>query len=130
MSIAIRQGSADQLPPADSWIDALTKLIPGEVIAAFTGALYVDGVADNRTAQLTLLVALTPLAPLILHYSARRIAAHVHPLQYAVRPATFVLYGLVTSPALKTGLDGLHWILGVGAFVIALLASIVIAPRS
>lgn len=129
MSIAIRPGPADQLPPADSWIEAFTKLVPGEVIAAFAGALHVDGVAGSRTAQLALLIALTPLAPLVLRYSARRAAVQVHPLQYAVRPAAFVLCGLAYNPALTTGLDRLRWIPGVGAFVISLLASIVIAPR-
>jgi len=121
MGVAIRQDN-------DSWLDALTKLIPGEVIAAFTGALQVDGVADSRTAQLAVLFVLTPLAPLVLWASARRSGAAVHPLQYAVRTAAFVLYALAASPALMAWLDGLHWIPGVGAFVIALISSFVIVP--
>jgi hypothetical protein len=132
MSVAIRQQTTDQLPTPDNWLDALTKLIPGEVIAAFTGALQVGGVAGSLTAQLVVLLVLTPLAPLVLLYSAHRSGSEVHPLQYAVRTAAFVLYALASSPDVMRWLAGndVRWIPGVGAFVVALLASFIIAPRS
>jgi hypothetical protein len=129
MGVAIRQQASDQATP-DNWLDALTKLVPGEIIAAFTGALQVDGVGNSLTAQLAILCALTPLAPLVLYFSARRGANAVHPLQYVVRTLAFVLYAFASSPALMAWLDGLRWIPGVGAFIVALLASFVIAPGS
>lgn len=39
MKITIRHQAVEHPPPAENWLDALTKLIRGEVIAAFTRAL-------------------------------------------------------------------------------------------
>lgn len=121
MGVTIRQNN-------DSWLDALTKLIPGEVIAAFAGAMQVTGVGENPTAQLAVLLLMTPLAPVVLYVSGRRAKAAVHPLQYAVRTLAFVLYALAASPALVALLGREQWIPGVGAFVVALIASFVIVP--
>lgn len=130
MSVAIRQQATTSVAaaPPDSWLDALTKLLPGEVIAAFTAALQIDGVGGSRVAQLVILLVLAPFAALVLYISVRGTATSVHPLQYVVRVAAFLLYGLASSPALMAWLDGLRWIPGVGALVVALLASFVISP--
>ena len=130
MSVAIRQQAATSIEaaPPDNWLDALTKLVPGEVIATFTAALQIDGVGGSRTAQLVLLIALTPFAALVPYLSVRGTVNKVHPLQYVVRVAALVLYGLASSPALMGWLDGLRWIPGVGTIVVTLLASFVIAP--
>jgi hypothetical protein len=130
MSVAIRQQPATtaQAAPPDNWLDALTKLVPGEVIAAFTAALQIDGVAGSRTAQLITLIIMTPFAALVPYLSVRGTGTRAHPLQYVVRVAAFVLYALASSPAFMAWLDGLHWIPGVLTLVVALLASFVISP--
>jgi hypothetical protein len=123
MGVPIRQST-------DSWLDALTKLIPGEVMAAFTGATQVAGVGKSFVAQLVVLLLLTPLAPAVLYASARRadVRGEVHPLQYVVRTFAFVLYALASSPELMARLGDLGFIPGVGSFVVALIASFVLAP--
>jgi hypothetical protein len=131
MSVAIRLQAATtaQSAPPDSWLDALTKLVPGELIAAFTAALQIGGAADNCTAQLVTLLVLAPFAALIPWWSVRKTPQKVPVLQYAIRVLAFLLYGLATAPALMAALGDLRWIPGVGSFVVALLASFVIAKR-
>ena len=130
MGVAIRQepGTSSQAAPPDTWLDALTKLLPGEAIAAFTAALQFDDVDGSRVAQLVILVVLAPFAALVPYLSVRGTSARVHPLQYLVRVAAFVLYALASSPALMSLLGGMRWIPGVGVLVISLLSSFVIAP--
>ncbi len=129
MGVAIRQAQHEALVPArDSWLDALTKLVPGEVIAAYTAVLQIEGVEESSFAQVAIVAALSPLAPLVLFASARRSRASVHPLQYVVRTLAFVLYALARSPGLLDPSGGLQWIAGAGMFVVSLLAALVIAP--
>jgi hypothetical protein len=129
MGIPIRKNSSEGgTVRGDSWFDALAKLIPGELIVAYAGALHVEGVANSRTAHLTILVAFTCLSPLVLAWSGKR--AHTRPdwLQYVVRTIAFVLYALGSDADLVRWLAMPSWIPGVGAFVIALLAAFVLAP--
>jgi hypothetical protein len=129
MGIAIRPSSGvGGIVKGDSWLDALTKLVPGEVIIGFTGALQVGGVEEDRNAHLAILIIFTCLAPLVLWWSARRAQTDVHWLQYVIRTGAFVLYGLGSDHLLIKMLGGMHWIPGVGAFVVALLAALVLAP--
>lgn len=129
MGVAIRQAQhAPLVPVRDSWVDALTKLVPGEVIAAYTAVLQLQGIAESFFAQVAIVAAFSPLAPLVLLASARRSRAPVHRLQYVVRTLAFVLYALARSPALLDPSGGLQWIAGAGMFVVSLLAALVIAP--
>jgi hypothetical protein len=143
MSIAIRQLGASprsvfgaavtgtrrtSLPVADSWLDALAKLIPGEMIIAFTAALHVPGVGNERLTHLTILVVFTALIPVVLWTSVRRAGVGAHWLQYAVRSTAFVLYGFGSDVVLMSWLDKLEWIPGVGALVVAVLAALVLSP--
>lgn len=143
MSIAIRQiGSLQEwtygraAPSAelaassdgDSWLDALVKLIPGEIIVAFTAALRMPGVGDAWGAHVAILVILTAMAPLVLWSSVRRAGTHAHWLQYVVRSAAFVLYGVGSDPVLLQRLGPLQWILQVGALLVPILAALVLCP--
>jgi hypothetical protein len=125
-SAAARDASPPRAP--DSWLDALAKLIPGEVIIAFTAALQVSGVGDSRSAHLAILVVFAALCPVVLWASSRRAGVVAHWLQYAVRTIAFVLYGLDGDHVLLTWLDNLAWIPGVGAVVVAVLAALVLSP--
>jgi hypothetical protein len=116
------------LRPADSWLDALVKLIPGEVIIAFTAALQVSGVGDSRSAHLAILMVFAALCPIVLWASSRRAGIAAHWLQYAVRSIAFVLYGFGSDHVLLSWLNTLAWIPGVGALVIAVLAALVLSP--
>lgn len=113
---------------SDSWLDALTKLVPGEVIVGYTGALQVNGVADDSVAHLTILVLFTCLAPVVLWRSARQVHSDVPWLQYTVRTLAFVLYALGSDRFFMESLGHLQWIPGVGAFAVVLLAALVIVP--
>ena len=117
-------------PPrgTDNWLDALAKLIPGEVMIAFTAALQLDGVGDQRSAHLAILVLFAALCPIALWASARRAAVGAHWLQYVVRTAAFALYGLGADHVLLAWLGDLAWVPGVGALVVAVLAALVLSP--
>lgn len=117
-------------PPqsADSWLDALAKLIPGEVIISFTAALHVSGVGDVVSTHLAIVAVFAALCPVVLWASARRTGAAAPWLQYVVRSAAFVLYGLASDRVLMDWLDPLRWIPGVGALVVAVLAALVLSP--
>lgn len=139
MGIAIAQGRAPRAAraetptssaaaPADSFVDSLAKLVPGEALAGYVAALQVPGVGDRRGHHLALLAVFTVLAPLLLWSSARRADDHPHWLQYVVRTAAFVLVGAGGDAVLLTWLDGLRFIPGVGAIVIVALAAVILAP--
>jgi hypothetical protein len=121
-------GAGSSAPGADSWLDALAKLIPGEVIIAFTAALQIDGVGSQRSAHLAILVVFAALCPILLWASVRQAAAAAHWLQYAVRTIAFVLYGLGADRVLMAWLGDFVWVPGVGALVVAVLAALVLSP--
>jgi hypothetical protein len=142
MSIAIHQTGAspglalrailapgrEARPPADSWLDALAKLIPGEVIIAFTAALHVSGVGDVVGTHLAIVGVFAALCPVVLWASVRRTGSGAPWLQYVVRSTAFVLYGLASDRVLMDWLGQLQWIPGVGALVVAVLAALVLSP--
>jgi hypothetical protein len=115
-------------PRPDGWLDALAKLVPGEVIVAFHLALRVPGVGTSRGAHIAILVALTAVVPVLLWTSARRSGTTAPWLQYIVRPLAFALYGFGSDTVLGAVLRTVGWIPEVGALVIALLAALVLSP--
>jgi len=112
----------------DSWLDGLAKLVPGEVIVAFTLATQVPGVANTACAHLVILIVLAALVPLVLWSSAKRAGVAAPFLQYTVRTLAFLLYGSGTDAVLMRSLDQLTWILQVGALVVAALAALILSP--
>jgi len=138
MTIAIRRPVPPQVttslegaaaaPASDSWLDALAKLVPGEVIVAFTAALQLPGVGDGLAAHLTILIVFAALVPAALWRSAQRAATVAPVLQYVVRTAMFVLYGFGSDRVLGAWLGGLSWLPGVGGIAIALFAALVLVP--
>lgn len=136
MGIAIRQSAVpraaagDGGPPAppDGFLDSLSKLVPGEVLAGYVAALQAPGVDAHRGTHLGILLVFTALAPLVLWASARRGGAHPHWLQYVVRTAAFVLVAAGGDPVLLAWLDGLRFIPSVGAIVVVTLAAVILAP--
>jgi hypothetical protein len=120
--------SASRPRRPDSWVDALAKLIPGEVIVAFTAALQVSGVGNGIVSHVAILVVFASLCPLVLWISAMRAAMKAPWLQYVVRTLAFALYGLGSDPVLMVRLDKLQRIPPVGALVVAVLAALVLSP--
>jgi hypothetical protein len=125
---AILGPERDARPPADSWLDALAKLIPGEVIIAFTAALHVSGVGDVVSTHLAIVGLFAAMCPVALWASVRRSDTAAPWLQYVVRSTAFVLYGLASDRVLMDWLEHLQWIPGVGALVVAVLAALVLSP--
>lgn len=135
MTIAIHAANAALGAPnaanhgtPDNWFTALTKLIPGESIVAFHAALLIPGVAQDRAAHLTILILLTAMVPVVLWASGRQGGTKAPWLQYLVRPAAFLMYGLSSDAVFTEWLDHLSWIPGVGGLVIALLAALMLSP--
>jgi hypothetical protein len=114
--------------PPDSWLDALAKLVPGEIVIAFTAALQVPQLGDRFVPHLTVLIVFAALVPVALWRSAKRATTSAPVLQYVVRTTTFVLYGLGVDPTLMKSLGRLAWVPGVGAIAIAALAALVLVP--
>jgi hypothetical protein len=119
---------APRPPPADSWLDTLAKLVPGEVIIAFTAALHVSGVGEVVSTHLAIVAVFAALCPIVLWASVRRAGVQAPWLQYVVRSTAFVLFGLGSDRVLMAWLDQLQWIPGVGALVVAALAALVLSP--
>jgi hypothetical protein len=117
-------------PPVhvDSWLDGLAKLVPGEMIVAFTLATRVPGVTQTASAHLVILIAFAALVPLLLRSSAKRAGVAAPFLQYTVRTLAFLLYGSGTDAVLMSSLDKLTWILQLGAMVVAALAALILSP--
>jgi hypothetical protein len=119
----------DEPPPRpDNWFAALAKLVPGEAIVAFEAALQVPGARDSLGANLTILIVLTAMVPVMLWSAGRQAKVDVPWQQYLVRPLAFVLYELASDRVLSERLSGLGWIPGVGAIVIALLTALMLSP--
>jgi hypothetical protein len=122
MTIAIRRpvpGGWPQRRPhpraTDGWLDALAKLVPGEVVLVQAAMLQLptsDGV------RLAVTVALAALVPVTVWWSARRAGVPAPVLQYVIRTATFALYSLAE----------LSWVASVGAVAIAMLAAFALVP--
>jgi hypothetical protein len=127
---AIPASGRDAPPPpqTDSWLDTLAKLVPGEVIIAFTAALHVSGVDDVVSTHLAIVAVFAALCPVVLWASVKRAGTQAPWLQYVVRSTAFVLFGLGSDRVLMDWLDHLKWIPGVGALVVAALAALVLSP--
>lgn len=113
-------------PRPDDWLDALAKLVPGEVILAFHAALRVIGVGASTGAHIAILVIFTSIVPVLLWESARKSGARAPWLQYVVRTLAFALYGFGSDLVLDATLRPVDWM--VGALVIALLTALVLSP--
>lgn len=114
-------------PPSDGFLDSLSKLVPGEVLAGYVAALQAPGVDGHRAYHLAILALFTALAPLVL-WGAARHSGGAHWLQYAVRTAAFVLVAAGGDPVLLSWLDGLRFIPSVGAIVVVTLAAVILTP--
>jgi hypothetical protein len=130
MSPTLAQAGGAPSPAPDSWLDALSKLVPGEVIVAFTAALQLPSIGDQLTPHLAILILFAALVPAALWRSARRAGTAAPLLQYVVRTAMFVLYGLGTDSFLAQQLNDLRlsWIPGVVGIALALFAALVLSP--
>jgi len=112
----------------DGWLDALAKLVPGETILAFSAALRMPGLGSAWISHGAIALVLAAAIPLTLWASARRAASPAHGLQYAVRSAVFVLFGLGWDDVLRLPLGAPSWILQLGALMLPVLAALVLRP--
>jgi hypothetical protein len=112
----------------DRWLDVLAKLIPGEVVIAFTVAGRLARISDDRGVHLGLVLAGAALCPIVLWAAAKGTGFAAHWLQYVVRSSVFLLYGLGHDPVLTAWLGDLEWLAVLGAPVIAVLSALVLAP--
>lgn len=122
------RAAASRSHPRDGWPDALAKLVPGETILAFTAALRMPGLGDAWLSHGAIALLLAMTIPLALWSSARRVASPAHGLQYAVRSAVFVLFGVGWDDVLRQPLGAPAWILQLGALVLPVLAALVLRP--
>jgi hypothetical protein len=116
------------LPVPDSWLDTLAKLVPGEIMVGFAAARQVPGVGDQLTAHLAILIVFATLVPVALRHSARRAGITAPGLQYVIRTASFVLYGLGSDRVLVAWLGDISWLPTIGGVAIALFAALVLVP--
>jgi hypothetical protein len=115
-------------PIADSWFDALAKLIPGEMIAAFMAVRQLSGLGDHRTANFAILIGFAMLLPIALRRSAQRAGIAAPRLQYVIRSVTFVLCGVGCDRELAPWLEAMSWLPCTGGYVIAVFAAFVLVP--
>lgn len=123
-------GLGIQRQPPDSYLDAVAKLVPGEVLVAYFAALRVPGIGGERVYHLALLVVLAALSPALLALSARRIRSSAPWLQYVVRAASFTLVATSADPVLALWPSRLQWVASVGCLAVILLAAAILAPPS
>lgn len=112
----------------DRWLDAVGKLIPGEVIIAFTTARQLPGLDDDRSTHLVILIACAALCPLVLWAAARAAGLSAHWLQYLVRSGVFALYALADDTVLLTRMNEIAWLPALGAPLLVVLSALVLAP--
>jgi hypothetical protein len=125
MGTSIRQGLASDpaRPPPDNWLDALSKLISGEMLVAFDVTRHAPGLSTNEANRIVMVGIFAALIPLLLWLSARRTQTSTPSLQYLVRTASFML--IAVADAIPTRHS---WTLVSAGFGLAVLASFVLSP--
>jgi hypothetical protein len=128
MSIVIRESHDTNARP-DGYLDALAKLVPGEVIAGYTAALQLRGV-ETVLQQWIIAAVFTALTPTLLYLAARRNPTQPEPFQYIMRTMAFVLVAMGSNETLLSSMRDLQWIPGVGVLVVSALAAYIATPTA
>lgn len=131
MPVAIRQETRSTGP--DGTIDALVKLVPGEIIALHVALLQTPRLPGDANVHVGIVAVLAFLTAFVLWWSSRASDGSprtpVPALQYVLRPAAFVLVALSTDHVLVTAIGDAQWIPAVFGILLAFFGALLLKGK-